>query len=61
MTGGGADSALARIEAALQRIEAAARQPRGGDPALAARHERLRATVAGAIQRLDALISEQGR
>jgi predicted ABC-type ATPase len=49
--------ALSRIENAIDRIEA--RIARGGgdtDPALAERHERLRAQTAAALARLDRLL-----
>lgn len=51
------ESALARIEAAAARIEAASARPQAvADPALAARHEKLRTTVAASLQELEALI-----
>jgi len=55
------DQALARIEAAAARIEAAARNravstPSGGDPELALKHERLRASVGASLKELDMLI-----
>ncbi len=46
---------LARIDAALARIEAAATHPRPDDAA----HARLRAAVGGALARLDMLITAQ--
>lgn len=49
-------TAVARIEAALDRIETAA-QAATVDPELPARHERLRAGTAEALARLDALIA----
>jgi hypothetical protein len=53
--------ALARIEQALARIEAAARAPKPGAPdgdlaALSARHERLKRAVQGSLEQLDQLI-----
>lgn len=53
--------AVERIDAALARIEAAARRPRGGGSAaelatLRARHERLCAAVQDGLDQLDELI-----
>jgi hypothetical protein len=61
MEGERTSRAMARIEAALDRIEAAARQPvghhQGGDfEELRHRHERLRAAVQDGLEQLDALI-----
>lgn len=51
------DKALARIEAATARIErAGGRAPADGDSELAARHARLKGTVAASLRELDALI-----
>ena len=61
MNGDRSETALARIDAALARIEAAADRW-GGKAAqteldqLQARHERLRAAVAGSLAELDRLI-----
>lgn len=57
MTSASASESLARIDAALARIERAASAPRAAhDPDLAARHERLRRATAAAIAELDAVI-----
>lgn len=61
MDGDPSDMAFARIEAALARIEAAARNPRasgGGDELarLQQRHDRLRAAVQDSLIQLDQLI-----
>ncbi|RHW16341.1 hypothetical protein D1610_16005 [Sphingomonas gilva] len=53
-----ASQALARIDAALARIESAARKP-AGDPALAARYAKLRRTTEMAVEQLDSLIAKQ--
>lgn len=60
------DRALARIEAALARLERAASAPRSGIPdddgalrALQARHERLREAVGQSLHELDSLIAGQ--
>jgi hypothetical protein len=53
-----AAQALARIDAALARIESA---PRGGDPAAAARHAKLRTAAQAALGELDTLIAAQAR
>ena len=57
---GGAE--IARIEAALARLEALAAAPRANPPAadqsdLARRHQQLREAVTGALGDLDALIA----
>jgi hypothetical protein len=53
--------ALDRIEKALARIEAAARQPRPvEDVDLRRRHEALKACVAQSLGDLDALLAERG-
>lgn len=55
--------AIGRIEHALTRLEraSAVRAPGGAaaDPALVARHERLRETVGVAIARIDRLLDDQ--
>jgi len=61
MTDDRSSRALARIETALARIEAAARRPapmpRDAElAALQARHDRLREAVQGSLQQLDQLI-----
>ena len=61
MDGENNDKALERIDRALARIEAAARQRPHGDTQLEARHDRLRAVVASTIARLDGLIAGGGR
>jgi hypothetical protein len=50
--------AIARIEAALARLEGLAGRPvaASGDTELAARHDALRTAVAHSLARLDALI-----
>lgn len=55
------DRALARIEAALGRIERAAARAGAPDRELADRHERLRTEVAQSLQHLDALLAGRGR
>jgi len=63
MEGDRTQRAVARIEAALALIEAAARHARSpaGDPdaALAARHALLRDAVGRSLAQLDQLIAEQ--
>jgi len=65
MVGDQIEQALARVEAALDRLEAAARAPRPSDPAadpmLAERHERLRTAVSQSLRQLDGLIEEHSR
>ena len=58
MAGDHSHPALARIDAAIARIEAAALRPResGTNDALAARHEALRTAVAEALDELEAVI-----
>ena len=64
MDGDRGERALQRIDAALARIERAARQrpaapgPAAGDPELAQRHARLREAVGQSLRQLDALIAE---
>ena len=53
-----ATQALARIDAALARIESA---PRAGDPALAARYATLRTAAEAALSELDTLIAGHAR
>lgn len=48
--------ALARIEAASTRIEAAAAHRPQSDPALQARYDRLRSEAEGALEEVDSLI-----
>jgi hypothetical protein len=51
--------ALARIEAAVTRIETAASRPRQlSDPNLARKHAELRATVGETLRDLDSLIGQ---
>ncbi|MBX9881120.1 MAG: hypothetical protein K2X73_04025 [Sphingomonas sp.] len=52
--------ALARIEAALERIDRAAARHQEQAARLAARHDRLRERVAAAMTALDALIERDG-
>ena len=59
MNGGSPENALDRIEAAIARIENAARQPADGDSDLLARHERLKSSVAQTLGQLDDLIAGQ--
>lgn len=54
-----ATQALARIDAALARIESAPRG--GGDPAMAARYAKLRQATEAAIGELDSLIAGKAR
>ena len=56
MDGDTTQTALARIDAALARIELAAARPRQGDPELQRKHLRLRAEVELALRELDGLI-----
>jgi hypothetical protein len=58
MNVGSAETALARIEAALIRIEKAQAEP-VPDGGLRERHDRLRASAAEAMHRLDALLAAQ--
>ncbi|MBX9813668.1 MAG: hypothetical protein K2X76_03110 [Sphingomonas sp.] len=51
---------MARIEAALDRIERAAARHQERAEALAARHARLRERVAAAVEALDALGERHG-
>ena len=52
--------ALSRIQAAMDRIDAAAKRVSTSPDDLAARHDRLLGAVTHALQQLDTLISEQG-
>lgn len=56
MNGAAVEQALARIEAALTRIEKVAEVP-NADEALRARHDRLRAAVSHSLHQLDDLLS----
>lgn len=58
MDGDRTHRALLRIDSALARLESAALEP-AVDAELAARHERLRATVVETLGRLDTLIANQ--
>ena len=60
MNGDGVDLALSRIQAAMDRIDAAAKRVSTSPNDLAARHDRLLGAVTHALQQLDTLISEQG-
>lgn len=60
--------AIARIERALGRIEAASAQARGGDVEASAElervrdaHQKLRSRVEGAIGQLDRMLETEGR
>ncbi len=53
------DRTLDRIDAALARLERAAELPPAGDAELAARHDRLKASVSKALGQLDDLIAGQ--
>jgi hypothetical protein len=58
MEGHSPEAALARIYAALDRIEGAAASARpAGDAELAARHDHLRNAVAESLTAMDALIA----
>ena len=63
MDGASHESALARIDAALARLEAIASRPAAAsgtaDGELAARHDRLRAAVSQSLRQLDGLIAGQ--
>ena len=50
--------ALARIEAASNRIEAAAKQRTGSDPQLQVRYDRLRGEANAALAEVEALIED---
>lgn len=54
-----ATQALARIDAALARIESAPRNT--GDPAMAARYTKLRKATEAALGELDSLIAGKAR
>jgi len=56
-----AAQALARIDAALSRIESAPRGNTSGDPALATRYAKLRGAAEAAVSELDTLIASQAR
>jgi hypothetical protein len=58
MNGDRTEAALARIDAALTRIESAAQTPRAVEPVgdLAARHARLKSAVAESLRQIDTLI-----
>lgn len=56
MDGASVDNSLVRIEAALARIEAAAR---AGDGELREKHDRLRAAVGESLRELDQLIANR--
>ena len=69
MNGDRSEHALARIEAALARMEATAKQPRGPTPGTAEgadiaqlrrKHEQLRQAVTQSLHQLDALIDGGG-
>lgn len=53
------EHAMRRIDSALARIETAMARPRGGDPALEAKHARLREAVVASLGELDKLLAEQ--
>lgn len=53
------DASLARIEAALGRIERAASGKGGNSGDLNRRHEQLKAAVARSLEELDDLIADQ--
>jgi hypothetical protein len=59
MDGGNSEDALKRIEAALARLEAAAKRPASGATEWEARHQRLRDAVGRSLQQLDELIGSQ--
>lgn len=59
MTGGHVEDRLARIDAALTRIERAAQSSLGKRRAVEARHARLRTAIGGALEQLDSLIDGQ--
>lgn len=63
MAGDRIAQALARIDAAAQRIEAAARAPAapGGDPELARKYEAVRREAGAALDELDRLIGSLDR
>jgi hypothetical protein len=53
------EHAMRRIDSALARVEAALARPRSGDPALEAKHVRLREAVVASLGELDKLLAEQ--
>ena len=57
MTGGPAESTLARIDAALTRIEHAVDRVESDREAAARRHAQLRAAVSESLAQLDALLA----
>lgn len=59
MNGGETEALLARIEAALHRIETAASRPAASLADLQSRHDALREAVSLSLGRLDDLIAEQ--
>jgi len=59
MSGGPIETALVRIEAALDRIEGAAATLPADDGALRERHERLRQAVGQSLRQLDTLLAGQ--
>jgi hypothetical protein len=59
MSGGPIETALVRIEAALDRIEGAAVALPADDGALRERHERLRQAVGQSLRQLDTLLAGQ--
>ena len=59
MSGGPSETQLARIEAALLRIERATERARAQRQAIEDRHARLRDSVGEALAELDQLIAEQ--
>ena len=65
MEGSSPESALARIEAAIARLEAVASgappASSHGESELAARHKALRTAVSQALGQLDGLITGQGK
>jgi hypothetical protein len=61
MQDGSVETALARIEAALSRIETLAARPVNADPALEERHRRLRDAVGQSLRQLDDLLGDGAR
>lgn len=59
MSGGSIETALVRIEAALDRMERAAAALPADDGALRERHKRLRQAVGQSLRRLDSLLAGQ--
>lgn len=60
MNGGSIEQELARIDAAIARVETTARAPSVNEPSdtLLARHEALKAVVSHTIDQIDSLIAE---